>query len=161
MGTGTIRSQTELNEENIVVKNSHARGENSSVDGKHISDFMGKRRVELHRTTYLPLGYLSHGGKLCQWRQSRMGSLEQIGFDLAGQGALDLAQIRSEFPSSNNHSYRPGGLVEKDRINRTLCSRTREPCFKRISATLARLPMLVNVRRTLPGQTSYCFRRAH
>ena len=45
-----------------MVKNSHARGENSSVDGKHISDFMGKRRVELYRTIYLPFGYLSHGG---------------------------------------------------------------------------------------------------
>ena len=61
-------------------------------------------------------------------------ALEQIGFDLSGQGAADPAQIRSEFPSSNNHSYRQGGLVEKDRINRTLCSRTREPCVKRISA---------------------------
>ena len=90
-----------------------------------------------------------------------MGSLEEMGFYLAGQGALDLARIRSEFPSSNKHSYRPGGLVEKDRINRTLCSRTREPCFRRISAAPARLAMLVNVLRTLPGQTSDCFRRAH
>jgi len=41
------------------------------------------------------------------------GFAPQMGFDLAGQGGLDLVQIRSEFPSSNNHSYRPGGLVEK------------------------------------------------
>jgi len=78
MGTGTIRSQPELNEENIVVKNSHARGENSSVDRKHISDFMGKRRVELHRTTYLLLGYLSHGGNVAsgdnpEWVRSADG----------------------------------------------------------------------------------------
>jgi hypothetical protein len=62
MGTGTIRSQPELgHEENIAVKNSHASGRNSSVDGKHISDFMGKRRGDLHLTADLPVREMSHG----------------------------------------------------------------------------------------------------
>jgi hypothetical protein len=43
MVAGTIRSQGECgDEENIAGKNSYAIGENSSEDGKHISDFMGK-----------------------------------------------------------------------------------------------------------------------
>ena len=39
-----MRYQLERGDENnIAGKNSYARGENSSVDGKHISDFIGKQ----------------------------------------------------------------------------------------------------------------------
>jgi hypothetical protein len=74
MGTGTIRSPPGLgHEENIGVKNSHATGENSSVDRNRISDFMGKRRVELHRTTHLPFGHLSHGAEALIGETNPMG----------------------------------------------------------------------------------------
>ena len=62
MSTGTIRSQPELgHEENIAVKDSHARDQNSSVDGKHISDFMGKGPGDLHLTDDLPFRGMSQG----------------------------------------------------------------------------------------------------
>ena len=51
------------------MKDSHASGEKSSVDGKRISDFMGKRRGEFHLTDDLPFREMSHGKRLCRWKR--------------------------------------------------------------------------------------------
>jgi len=65
MGARTIRSQRERGDENnIAGKNSYARGQNSSVDGKHISDFMGKQRGGLHLRAELQFS------RYVAWRKS-------------------------------------------------------------------------------------------
>jgi hypothetical protein len=75
MSTGTISSQPELgHEENIAAKDSHASDENSSVDGKHISDFMGKRRADFHLTDDLPFKEMSHGTEALPPGNASIGS---------------------------------------------------------------------------------------
>ncbi len=62
MVTAAIRSLPGLDHEgNIAEQHSRTGNENSSVDGKHISDFMGMRRGVLHREPYLPFGVILHG----------------------------------------------------------------------------------------------------
>src|SRR5215469_334478 len=114
MGTGTIRSQPGLgHEENIGVKNRHATGENSSVDRNRISDFMGKRRVELHsynspavRPFIARRGSPYSGNNADGFRSSRSNSTSP------GRQPHVQRRLRSGFPSSKNHPYRAVGFAE-------------------------------------------------
>jgi hypothetical protein len=69
MVAGTIRSQRECgDEENIAGKNSYAIGENSSEDGKHISDFMGKTAGDFILGLSCCSADMSHGAGALQPR---------------------------------------------------------------------------------------------
>jgi hypothetical protein len=62
MVTAAIRSQPGLDHEgNIAEQHRRTGNENSSVDRKHISDFMGMRRGALHREPHLPFDEILHG----------------------------------------------------------------------------------------------------
>jgi hypothetical protein len=94
MVAGTIRSQREcVDEENIAGKNSYAIGENSSEDGKHISDFMGKTAGDFILGLSCCSADMSHGAGALQPRGQTRCQARQFHEENASQVLPDLVPI--------------------------------------------------------------------